>query len=117
MKKKLSSQQLALKYIFEAKGGVHEVGRMLGFNAQTVHNWIVRGKVPLILCGYVSDALGCTKRILNFEEVTFFMQAKDEWEDVVDGDYFISPVDKDSILSSKHPKRVKDILNRYGKKR
>lgn len=104
-----TSQQRALECLWDAHGGTTEVSLLTGFSAQALNNWRNRGKVPLVKVGVIAEVLDCDREILNFNDVSVYLQAELDWEKVIE-DNFDDEDDIDYILAGDYPEDVECVI-------
>lgn len=110
-KNKRTSQGLLIQALLNEHGGCAEVGRKLGIDRQVPLNWIRRGHVPFDKVGPVSRALGCSFYALNYEAMVTLLGTVFSWEGVVHNAFCKNLPIMNKILSAKHPRNAKDILD------
>lgn len=78
----LSEQAKLLRYIFDKKGGIVQVARILGMSKQRISIWTKRGFVPLKELMSVSVHLEVDPLYLNYSQYSKLIGAKKTWEDI-----------------------------------
>lgn len=105
LQKKISdAQALLLQYLWRKHGGPVAVSRLCGVGMQAPNNWRIRGRVPLVLCRRVAEALHEPMWAFNYHELSklYVKKERPKWIDVVDA-CGLDRSSRDEIVMMKPP--------------
>lgn len=81
-RRRLSPQERLIKKIYDSRGGLYAVAKLLDVSPQLALGWKKQGYIPLQRVQIVAQKLSVTPYALNFKQYTSFTGKEVPWEEV-----------------------------------